>query len=366
MLRLFYVTLILTFFGTTLTAQIVLNQSDFPVANQDVKLFHTYKDGDTTTLENHVSIGTGAANETYDFSSVASLINDSSMVYYLHPDSTPWGSYFPGAECAIYEVLTLYDSVTQQDDSVGYAYFFYYSTQDSFSLSGLVGEITIAFFFFSEPYAPAYPQYKTSFTYPSTHHDSSSWSLYDVFFQIHQEQVRDVEIDGYGVLNTPLGGFDVLRAKVKESVKQTRIFLPTDTTIEEVMTYQYLYYAKNLGHPLVTVDMDSNWQKITNITYGDFQPPSAIPELPQTVMVKVYPNPASASITIDLSAYGGELKTLGLYNVIGQKVKEIHHPGNHGKKVILDISDLHPGVYLVLLEDRAGTQYKINKLVISN
>jgi endoglucanase len=85
-------------------------------------------------------------------------------------------------------------------------------------------------------------------------------------------------------------------------------------------------------------EFNINWFDITlNPTTGvDLQSAPAI---------KVYPNPASGKVTIDLSALDHGSKTLELFNITGQKVKNIATSGS--EKIAIDISDLEKGFYMI-------------------
>lgn len=78
---------------------------------------------------------------------------------------------------------------------------------------------------------------------------------------------------------------------------------------------------------------------------------SSIKEPVKTGSLKIYPNPATNTLAIDLP--GGRLKSAQVYSIQGRQVQSnTNFQGN-----TLDISSLQPGIYLLMCTDKAGKVY---------
>ncbi len=64
--------------------------------------------------------------------------------------------------------------------------------------------------------------------------------------------------------------------------------------------------------------------------------------------IKVYPNPASTQVNVDLSDVSGSLQTLAIYDMSGRMVSSKNYNGlAHNNIETMDISSLSSGMYLV-------------------
>ncbi|MBK7762259.1 MAG: S8 family serine peptidase [Bacteroidetes bacterium] len=77
--------------------------------------------------------------------------------------------------------------------------------------------------------------------------------------------------------------------------------------------------------------------------------------------VQVYPNPSDGNYTLELNAYDNKIMKYAIYNVAGQKLKEVRIPISAGKtRVALNISNYPSGIYMLELND--GQESKKVKL----
>jgi hypothetical protein len=76
----------------------------------------------------------------------------------------------------------------------------------------------------------------------------------------------------------------------------------------------------------------------------------------------VYPNPASASVTIDFSIDKNEKINIGLYDINGRLIKTlVNEPlfeGFHSRHVSLNTLDIKPGIYLITFQSESNVTTK--------
>ncbi len=221
-----------TLLGLALSAQaqITLDASNAPVIGN---VLHYATD----TLPQNVEIGTGGANQTWDFSSLQAHVPSS--VGIIAPSEAANGDDFPTASFA--QVL--------DDGSYGFASL---TSEGVFALGA-----SLDFFgndnFLSVHFDPVQQVYAFPTTYGTTFSgpyafsitiDGSDFDVDSIRFVSEAEQT--VTTDGYGTLITPEGSFDALRQSI-ETVTETTIFalffgtwLPLDSSVDTTMTYQWL------------------------------------------------------------------------------------------------------------------------------
>ncbi len=88
---------------------------------------------------------------------------------------------------------------------------------------------------------------------------------------------------------------------------------------------------------------------------------NAVPDEDIASSLKLYPNPAVSSITLEFPVFGVNEKTVELYNSIGQLVKAETF---RSFTTTLDISTLPSGIYLVNIKDETGKKLASKKLLV--
>ncbi len=86
-----------------------------------------------------------------------------------------------------------------------------------------------------------------------------------------------------------------------------------------------------------------------------------IEELETEDFIKVYPNPAKDFVTIDLNGFTGKITQISLLNGQGQQVLSVN-AADSGKKVLLPLTNLPVGIYILQLQTSSGMQTK--KIVV--
>lgn len=80
-------------------------------------------------------------------------------------------------------------------------------------------------------------------------------------------------------------------------------------------------------------------------------------------IVKMYPNPATTTITFDLQKDADKGLTIQVYSLIGKKMFEAQ---NVKTKVAVDLEDFNRGVYIYHLIDRNGKLVESGKFQVSH
>ena len=105
-------------------------------------------------------------------------------------------------------------------------------------------------------------------------------------------------------------------------------------------------------------DNMSGWNKVANALKNTFSMSTAVTDYEGShKSFVIYPNPASGLITVD-----GKLKEINevkIYNTIGREMNVYTKLVNGDKtKIVIDISNLNSGMYILRMGDIARVVYK--------
>ena len=91
---------------------------------------------------------------------------------------------------------------------------------------------------------------------------------------------------------------------------------------------------------------------------------SAFAEAPDTVapIVRMYPNPATSVINLDLGTAINRGYTLEVYSFLGRKMYEA---SNINQRITLNLTEYNRGVYIYQLRDRSGKLVETGKFQVS-
>ncbi|MCF8218229.1 MAG: T9SS type A sorting domain-containing protein [Bacteroidales bacterium] len=103
-----------------------------------------------------------------------------------------------------------------------------------------------------------------------------------------------------------------------------------------------------------TFDIDTLNFTIQNI--------SGVDNYSKSTQVKIYPNPANETITLNLKKLPSKEYTIALYSGTGKKIRNFT---THKNIVAINTSNLREGIYLVRLTDRNGNQ-QTHKVIITD
>jgi len=334
-------------------AQITLCAGDFPHAGLSVD--YMVADDSTNALNSLITIGNPGANGVYNVSGISTHINDTMVISYLQPSATPFPSFQGTADLAMF-----WKAFTIFGDTSVWQWSYFNSNATGLTLTG-VGVIMDTSYFSHLVHGPL--QYFTpqlsnplqimssNFALGYTYHDSTkSHILLTSFPQlvIASKVIVDLEIDGWGTLTTPMGTYNVLRAK--QTRTQAEAFIqPADTNTnydysDYTYTYQYIYYAKGIGTPIAEVNMDASFTNVYKVKYANVLP-MTVNNKALNPEISVYPNPAADFITVQCPA---AVQT-EIINSYGQLIRVID---KSCQKV--DVSGLAPGMYLIRAKTDGG------------
>ena len=163
-----------------------------------------------------------------------------------------------------------------------------------------------------------------------------------------RDQVREVEVDGWGTLELPGETFECLRVKSTINAVDT-IYIASfeiGQTIEQPETVRYQWYAQGMGQPVLQIDVVGGaptvaryWAENTigteEVSMNEFS---------------LFPNPSSGQIQIESE---NPLRSIVVYDITGKQVftRDI---GAGRRYLSLDLSELKAGIYLLKAVDSQG------------
>lgn len=277
-----------------------------------------------------VGPGSAGSGQSWDFSTLA---NDSNrIVDYVNPSELLGSIEFPNATVGILEVA----------DEGSFSAFFE-SSGAAYRVLGSYTEIE------STPVSFKYTDPMDIMRFPvgfgQAFSDSFEIDVETELFSFSEIGENVVEVDGSGILLTPVGLFsNVLRIK---SV-QTSQFVglpptPGGPTISENTTYLFVS-AEYPGIPLLEYSLSGtnvNPNADTTIAFADPSYVSIAEKANNTF--SIYPNPANTQVTISASSLVERVEVLDLFGRV-VRTEAIQKSTN---KTIINTSNIKSGVYLI-------------------
>jgi len=141
-----------------------------------------------------------------------------------------------------------------------------------------------------------------------------------------------------------------------------------DSNVNEPMSHGFIRYKIKPKTSLLVGDsitsqafifFDFNSAVPTNVTRTDIIIPTGIKPVNNPVLLNVHPNPVNSSLTIQINDPGQKNIALALYNVYGQKIRNINFEENSGNLIkTIDVSDLTSGIYFIkVLNESTVTRF---------
>ncbi len=135
------------------------------------------------------------------------------------------------------------------------------------------------------------------------------------------------------------------------------IFLP-DSNVNEPASHGFIRYRikpKSNLQPGDTIKnfaaiyFDFNEPVITNAVETKIVTPTGINYVEKNTEIKLYPNPATNELFVEIVGPAGKSIIVDLFNLYGQKTRALYHDriGNAGWKGKFDLTGLNAGVYLL-------------------
>ncbi len=338
--------------GSTLTAQITINQGDLVPLYAGV-----YQINDSTPT---VTPGNAGANQTYNLTALNNQSSDT--IVFTQPQFTPNGSSFPGSN-----VAAVFN--TNQ------AYVYFNSSPTAFEITGQAanpigsGIIEIPFSDF-EKVLDLPTTYNTGFV-DSARGEGYTYLGYDpgVGFVIDSVHIRTTIVktsiaDGWGSATTPLGTYNVLR------VNATRLQIDTvDVQTMNVWIYDaaitmdsvrtYTYWANGIGFPLAELTDYQDFGTITSATWIATLPQQnvGVSEFANETNMNVYPNPSVETVTF--VSNGADVALINILDINGRIVRTANVTAD---QTSVNVSDLSSGMYFYQAVGANGTILEKGKL----
>ena len=166
---------------------------------------------------------------------------------------------------------------------------------------------------------------------------------FNAIFKRHQ--LRQSTVDGWGSITTPFGTFDVLRVKSTITYTDSIYFdlgfgaqwspVPTPQDIE------YTWWSNGNKIPLLKVVERNGAANV--IEFRGVENYNGVDKvLNDEHQVKIYPNPATNNLTVDLSKYNNA--QISIIDITGKVVLNTNTTKSTN---VFDVSNLNKGVYFV-------------------
>ncbi len=336
---------ILLFFTCFVSAQIVINASDLPVIGLKVE------QGIDSSPGAEVAPGDAGLN-FWDFSGLND--DESFELYFRAPQGSPFSNAFPGATIAAVDIDGFYQYLQLTNQgllALGVAG--YFENSDSTTIPIVI------------PFTP--PQ--TFLPLPATYNQSFDENIRSVIqlpgngfvdsIRVVSHVHRTVKIDAYGLMITPAGQFNTLRLKEHRSnvdstfAYATGLWLFIDASEEPDTSINYSWWGKIDGYAFPVAELEMDPQDPENLVFQatwvkDISTKTSEPA--QALVWRLYPNPASESVTIELPE-GMDGVRLEMFDLQGRRVAEKNISGPVEQ---LPLGSLAPNPYVVVLKNRQG------------
>ena len=295
---------------------------------------------------NYFNPGTAGGNQSWDFSDAIPIL--SSEITVMAPESTPFSDTFPEANIAFHI-----------DASPGSPEQFIYRQINSSEMLyyGSVNDPGSTYEIISH-YTDAQKQMQYPFSFSNTYTDSffTSFSLTLIIGTrvTHHRGTVTATADAWGSVKTPAGTYgNALRVKQEntsiDSVFSNGELISTATTTS---TY-YAWYTATSHYPVAQIaDYGEMGQRFGYASFGD-----GIKDNPLPTQVKIYPNPATDMVNLELpDGITGEVE-IDLVNTSGQKLLQLKKTGN--RQFSADVCRLSPGIYFIKINNNEGNKISV-------
>ena len=333
-------------------AQITIN-------SDDIIAIGFVADQTTDTLPEPSILEGGVGNIDWDFTALKDQVN--AQFLFFHPDSTPYTASFPAANLASEIEPGLFAYMIQDNEKIeviGIEGF-----QD-FAGFDLLGKVVVT---------PG----QSLIRFPATFGDQYQEIVVqqgqvpgaDVGFptidsvRLTSTVTRSVEIDAYGIMETPVGSYNTIRlteTETSESVVENLnngqwvpfFNLSPDTLIN----YNWWTIENDLAFPVVQLEFDPAngtrevvWLKELISSVQDFE-----------IHANLYPNPATDYFQIEFEeVFNGSVELYNINGALAIQQKVVHQPN-----INLDVSSLQPGMFILLLRDVSNKTIGVKKVEI--
>ena len=340
------------------SGQITLGPGDFIVAGKTITMMESYSDTLGTQMTAAVNLGNPGAAGTYNITGITPYLEGPSTYHYVDPLTLPFTAAHPTANVAFYSHFSLFDIT---GDTLAFFYSYIKSDNSGQSLVGisalwdtlLFGTTTpspVAIWGkINAPLSSPIELMSSNYTLGYQHYDSSHSILDMGGFYRCDYAAKELEIDGWGILTTPIGSYGVLRGKIEARRGQGWTGDTNNISWEkQPKEYYYEFYTKQVGMPIAVIGMDSSWTTVRYVNYA-LTPPAVISENNGKQKMDLYPNPAGDVITLTWPENNAD--KLRIFSPDGRLVSEVVVVSAQQD---IPLHDLAPGLYHVILETGEG------------
>lgn len=362
--------LCLVFCLLKVNAQITISQNDFANAGDTARM--------TVAVWNPLlDFGATGTNYTWDFSSlqwqsqyIDTFLNPLFInpIYNLAFSNIPFNPYRSNIGKRADNTLTTLPLLSSIFTD---GYNFYYKSQPSYIQKGIGMRISG----FPTGIPMTHPD--TIYRFPMNYGDvDSSWSDFTVrvpqLGTYSHKQHRTDKVDGWGIITTPFGTFNVLR-HVTEIRGSDSLYVDTLNSgfkIDNDIQREYKWFTNGEKEPILQINTQAgilnqfqNFEFVTKIFYRDsvrFPPiPTGIVNAANDeIQFQVFPNPATNNFIV-LSPTNNAEQSLQITDISG---RIIFKKQNLEASENIDASGWSRGIYFVTV--RSGNKQTLRKLVV--
>ncbi|OFY85104.1 MAG: hypothetical protein A3F72_05000 [Bacteroidetes bacterium RIFCSPLOWO2_12_FULL_35_15] len=343
---LFFSAFVLSLF--TANAQITITQSDMPSVG---KVFVSAND----TVLSGISVGASGTNKFWNFAGLLNNKKDTSA--FVSPGSLTGSSNFPTANLAI---------------SDGDANIFINFNSSSLDLLGVYGDFGPPLGFTALKFTPA----QKHITFPSSYLTTfSGTSSYEIKYAAAYPGIDSVKattsenytstMDGWGTITTPAFSNVACLRQYKRTISTNTSYThmiggtwvqqgaPTIDT-----TYDYSWWSNTKKYPLAEIGTNAAGT-VTSATYLFIQTATGIEEQAENDNIAIFPNPASAIITI---AGLTETSSLNIFDITGKLIESTYLKNSDTP---INISGYENGIYFYEVIDKDKNNISKGKFVVA-
>lgn len=343
----------LLFSGFSTSAQIILNQEDFPSANDQVTV--------SQALDLQIDYAATGSNYQWDFSNLNSL----NQVTRVHSPATglplliniSYGPFAVTAYRASYFMpftdLPLNQFGNLLPIQIENVFQYTKKTAQRLTLLGYSAEIS------GQGIPIKSDTIETKYNFPLEYGDdytSKGYTNLDLSMFVDaqwvQSRKRHTVVDGWGQITTPYGTFDVLRVQHRIEETDSLSYEGTSFGLQIPVMYEYEWIAKGEDAPILKVVTTElmGVETVITVEYKD-NPPLGIDQIASEELL-VFPNPVTDELTINWKS--GE-KNVVIYDIDGSIVNQFSFDGITHK---INTSTLKAGMYFISINNTDGTVNK--------
>lgn len=336
-----------------LQAQITITSSDMPLVNDTVRWSTTVDQWSIDPTE------TGA-NYTWDYSFLTALGQELDTFFSVMITPLPYQYFFNNQ--ILYPAHKASFATRGQDfdlfGTITMTKVFDYFKVDAGQYSNVGFGANINGLPASVRNIPVDTIYKFPLNYQDNYTSHGEWVMsIPNTFTYGQSKVRNVNVEGWGTLITPLGTFQALKVKMDIDIIDTLSVdsLGVNFSFPRPTSTEYHWLANGYRAPLLSIT--TSFGIITGIQYQDSVRSVLGVDESEMVNFDVYPNPSSDYFFV--TTQGNKLANkLELYDLNGKLISS--QSGNSTFINILSVSELPNGIYTLII---SGDQFVSRKKI---